>query len=97
MIGAPWRPYDVTFATRCLTCGIVRLLEKLGKSEEYSKQKDTIGANKIFCFFSDKKFFTLVGFTTKVRGGNNNSPLTLVARKKFHFFKKREIHFVSKL
>ena len=33
VIGEPWRPYDVTLATRCLTCGIMRLLEKT-KSEE---------------------------------------------------------------
>lgn len=44
--------------------------------------------NKIFCFFSKKKFFTSVGFTTEVRGGNNNSPPHLLFRVRS--FKKEE-------
>ena len=50
---------------------------KSGNNEEkdvFSKHK---GRYKIFCFFSNKKFFHLGDFITKVKGGNNNSPLHL--------------------
>ena len=61
-------------------------------------EKIRYGANIIFCFFSTQKIFHLGGFHDRGEGGVIiTPPLTLAARKKFYFFKKREIHFVSKL